>query len=108
MGLPISQLRRVASSTRRLLLALFAAEGVTGMVPAIYMDLGSNGLECNATQSLGMTAEGYVAGHILLFSLLPYLVPLLACLLPAWQLYRWTAPESRDDDVYNDMRDQAR
>ena len=36
------------------LLAIFSIEGATGMVPAIYMDISTNGLTCNATQSLSM------------------------------------------------------
>ncbi len=40
-----------------ILLAIFALEGAAGMAPAIYMDLGWNGKECNATQSMSLASE---------------------------------------------------
>ncbi len=96
-----------------ILLGLFAFEGVTGMAPAIYMDLGTNGKECNATQSMPLTAEAFVGGHILLFSLLPYLVPLALCTWPAIRLYSSTASthsggHSSDDQLWVYTRTQAR
>lgn len=74
------------------------------MVPAVYMDLGSNGKECNATQSMSMTVEGYVAAHLVLFSILPYLVPLAACAYPAVKLYSTLSAASSSADADDDDR----
>ncbi len=50
----------VDSAARRhfpwMLLLLLAVEGVTGMVPAMYMDLAPNGKECDATRSMPLVS----------------------------------------------------
>jgi len=57
------------------LLFIFALEGVFGMVPAIYMDVTSDGKACNATQSPDFTAKAFVGAHVSLQVIFPYLVP---------------------------------
>ena len=73
---------------------IFALEGVFGMVPAIYMDVssttqdGSSSPQCISTQTLSMSIEGYVAAHLLLQSILPFLLPFVLMLYPLIHLIR--------------------
>ena len=65
---------------------LFALEGVFGMVPAIYMDVASDGSKCNSTQTLVMSVEAFVSVHMLFQSILPYLFPFVLMIFPLTQM----------------------
>lgn len=71
-----------------LILGLFALEGIFGLIPAIFMDVSTNGKACNSTQTLHMSVEGYVAAHLLLQSILPYLLPFTLMVYPLYTLVR--------------------
>lgn len=64
------------------LLFIFALEGVFGMIPAIYMDVTSDGKSCNATQSPDFTAKAFVGAHVSLQVIFPYLVPFALFVYP--------------------------
>lgn len=64
------------------LLFIFALEGVTGLVPAIYMDVTSDGKSCNATQSPDFTAKAFVGAHTSLQVIFPYLIPFAVMVYP--------------------------
>jgi len=64
------------------LLFIFALEGVFGMVPAIYMDVTSDGKGCNATQSPDFTAKAFVGAHVSLQVIFPYLIPFIFFIYP--------------------------
>jgi len=83
-------------------LFLFALEGVTGMVPAIYTDLAEDKLGCGLTQ--GIAYDGYTnaVGHLFLVSVLPYLIPFAAMIYPIIVTFRalrnaQTNPEDAED-----------
>ena len=65
---------------------LFALEGVFGMVPAIHMDVASDGSKCNSTQTLVMSVEAFVSVHMLFQSILPYLFPFVLMIFPLTQM----------------------
>ena len=74
---------------------IFGFEGVFGMVPAIYMDVASttqdgssSQAQCISTLTLSMSIEGYVATHLLLQSVLPFLLPFVLMLHPLIHLIR--------------------
>lgn len=64
----------------------FALEGIFGMAPAIYMDVADDHSSCNATQTMGHTVESYVAAHILLQAIFPYVLPFAIMSYPLYCL----------------------
>ena len=56
------------------------------MVPAIYMDVASDGSKCNSTQTLVMSVEAFVSVHMLFQSILPYLFPFVLMIFPLTQM----------------------
>ena len=58
------------------------------MVPAIYMDVSTDGANCNSTQTLTMSVEAFVSAHMFLQSIFPYLLPFILMTYPIYQLIR--------------------
>ena len=52
------------------------------MAPAIFMDLSSNGKFCNATSSLHLSPTAFAVAHMMLFSIMPYLLPFAIIIYP--------------------------
>ena len=57
------------------------------MIPAIYMDISNDGQSCNPTQSQNMSIDSYVAYHLLLQSIFPYLLPFGIMFYPWCQIH---------------------
>eukprot|EP00092_Neocalanus_flemingeri_P031052 GFUD01033732.1.p1 GENE.GFUD01033732.1~~GFUD01033732.1.p1 ORF type:complete len:321 (+),score=59.67 GFUD01033732.1:139-1101(+) len=68
------------------LLGLAALQGLFGMVPAMYVDLAPNELNCIWTISMKLTLGQVVSMDLILRSLSPYLVPCLLVIYPVMQL----------------------
>ena len=58
------------------------------MVPAIYMDVSTDGANCNSTQTLTMSVEAFVSAHMFFQSIFPYLLPFILMTYPIYQLIR--------------------
>ena len=71
-----------------LLMLFLFTEGVFGMVPAIYMDVSTDGANCNSTQTLTMSVEAFVSAHMFFQSIFPYLLPFILMTYPIYQLIR--------------------
>lgn len=56
-------------------LALFAIQGLFGMVPAMYVDLAANEMSCYWTPSMKLTLSQIMAMEIILRPITPYLLP---------------------------------
>jgi len=65
-----------------ILLGLAAVQGLFGMVPAMYVDLGYNGHSCSWTQSMQLSLGQIVSMELILRSLSPYVVPCLVVVYP--------------------------
>ena len=81
---------KIRSNLAWLLLSLLAIEGVTGMVPAMYTDIGFVGSQYQC--DFGEPNEGndghYVVMEMLFSTLLPYVIPSIVLLYPLLKLTR--------------------
>merc|ERR1711892_160978 len=69
-----------------LILAMVAVQGLFGMVPAMYVDLGPYGMSCGWTSTMDLSLGHVVSMELILRPLSPYLVPGLMAAYPIYHL----------------------
>jgi len=71
-----------------ILLGLAAVQGLFGMVPAMYVDLGPDGQSCGWTHSMQLSLGQIVSMELVLRSLSPYVIPFLLLAYPIIRVIR--------------------
>jgi hypothetical protein len=83
-----------------IVLFLFALEGATGMAPAIYADASVDAASCGQAQGMDMSASANAIGHLVLVSVLPYIVPFLLMMYPMSQICAMTRAKGGVEENY--------
>ena len=71
-------------------MGLFAVQGVTGMVPAIFTDVDNKWARCDFTHTdTEMNVNAFLAAQIILSTILPYIIPFICLLYPLIKLSKF-------------------
>merc|ERR1711981_554754 len=73
-----------------ILMGLFAVQGVTGMVPAIFTDVDNKWARCDFTHTdTEMNVNAFLAAQIILSTILPYILPFVCLIYPLIKLSKF-------------------